>query len=335
MTRRTRPRHELLRDAISVIPAIAVGATATCYALGLFIVNIFLNRYGVYTVEFVRSDFVLVGAVFIFLVVVATSGVEHGKAIWSQAPDIWRNKALPKRALRILWLVAQVFLAFVITPVIALSLLSRGGFELNQWQLWASAFILGGTGGHAGNLFRRAVQLLRDALDARDANSRSPQLMSQAYFAADVVLSLSLSVASYALITYPHLAPAFGGSHRDLVLLAPTPQGLDVARHLKLPIDADGNIGPLKLLTDNELEFVVVAGDTDSSKSRAIRIGRQHVNAVVALPPSRQSSNEVSSERNVPRGAIKDSAPPQAPNTRGPLANAPAESSCCGYIQPY
>jgi len=278
-----RQRKEALREIVSIAPGLALGATGACYAVGLLIVNIYLNRYGIYTVDLVRSDFVVVGAAFVFLVAVAMTSAERGKTIIRKFPEARRQKKPRVRVWRVTLLSAQTLLALVVAPMFALSSLSRYTFNLLNWKIWLCALTLVSTSAHAGDLFRRAVWIFREALRTPDAASESSGLMTQAYFALDVVLSLSISIGSYALLAYPHLVPAFGGAHRDLVMLAPTKSGLELAQHLKLPINPMGDIGPLKLLTENASELVVVTSDDSSSKTRAVRMRREYIEAIAAL----------------------------------------------------
>lgn len=281
----SRQRKDALHEIVSVLPSITLGATGISYGLGLLIVNIYLNRYGVYTVELVRSDFVLVGAAFIFLVALATTSAARGMVLVRRYPDAWKETKLRTRLWRITTVTVQALFAFVLAPALALVTLSRNAVGLDQWQIWLAAVLLSGTGVHAANLCRQAVQVVREALAPPNGEANTSGLMSQAYFALDVVLSLSLSIGSYALLAYPHLAPAFGGANRDRVVLAPTQAGTEVARHLRLPMDANGDIGPVKLLSDTETELVIVAGDDSSYKTKAIRIRREYISAVVAIAP--------------------------------------------------
>jgi hypothetical protein len=320
----SRQRKDALREILSVLPSATFSAAGICYALGLLIVNIYLNRYGVYAVELVRSDFVLVGAVFLFLVALATTSAERGRHVFPQFPAAWKEKKLKTRLWRVTSLTARFLFAFLIVPAVALVTLSRNTFGFHQWQIWASTLLLTVTGAHAADLFRRAVQFVREALSPADGEAGASGLMNQAYFALDVVLSLCMSIGSYALFAYPYLAPAFGGAHRDLVLLAPTTEGTAVAKHLNMPINANGDIGPVKLLSDNEIELTIVAGDDSSYEAKAIRIRREYISAIVAIaqpkePPTKRPAD-------APPTKSAPSANPVSPRSPAPTTSSSASN---------
>ena len=59
------------RDFVKAIPTLAFGVSSVCFILGLLIVNLHLSKYGIYSKEFLRTEYLLAGAVCIILVVIA------------------------------------------------------------------------------------------------------------------------------------------------------------------------------------------------------------------------------------------------------------------------
>lgn len=54
-------------DGFKKIPALAIGITTACFILGLLVVNLRQAQFGIYFLDFIRTEYMLVGAVFVFL----------------------------------------------------------------------------------------------------------------------------------------------------------------------------------------------------------------------------------------------------------------------------
>src|SRR5579863_1563721 len=68
------PTSWSLREIVEVGSKAALGVAATCFAVGLLIVNTRLAAYGVYSSDFIRTEYVLAGAAFIVLVITGGFG---------------------------------------------------------------------------------------------------------------------------------------------------------------------------------------------------------------------------------------------------------------------
>src|SRR5215208_4635917 len=56
-----KPALEKAKDLMEVLGKAVVGLLALCYALGLFVVNFYYNRYGVYSLSLIQLNYVVAG----------------------------------------------------------------------------------------------------------------------------------------------------------------------------------------------------------------------------------------------------------------------------------
>ncbi len=114
------------RDVAQKASAIVLTGTALCFALGLLIVNLRLARYGYFSADFIRTEYVLAGGLFVFLVAIATFFVSYGISHFSAATERWRAKEHLVAVLAILFGLFEI----LAVPSFALSTTS-------EWRLFA------------------------------------------------------------------------------------------------------------------------------------------------------------------------------------------------------
>jgi len=269
-----------LRELVQITPTAALGATAVCFATGLLIVNLRLAKYGVYSAEFVRTEYVLAGGTFILLVAVAYISWVYGIKEIKQSGEKWREK---KRLSAVGYVVFGVI--GTLAPVIfVFSVVSQYKFGVDNWRMWASVLILVATGQYASELFLRLFGLWQVISTTEGVSTKIDQL-SRFRDLLGLVPLLLVSLGSYAHLAYPYISPAMGGGRKDPVVLIATSRGFEVSAAIGLPVQTDGrSVGPLQLLTESEAEIVVLLGDEDSGPLRAMRLRRTMFDAV--LTPS-------------------------------------------------
>lgn len=60
-------RSSSVRRIAVTVSALSIAATAACFSIGLVVVNLRLAQYGVFSSEFAKAEYVLVGALFVFI----------------------------------------------------------------------------------------------------------------------------------------------------------------------------------------------------------------------------------------------------------------------------
>ncbi|MBI5435792.1 MAG: hypothetical protein HY937_01540 [Nitrosomonadales bacterium] len=270
------------KEIIQAIPALAIGITATCFVLGLLIVNLRLAKFGIYSSEFMRSEYILAGAAFVFLVAVTRIGFKYGFSDVEKVSLLWKEKKYFRAAAQIS---IGMFTGFMASSF-ALLTIPGNNFDLVGWDFLCSIFILYFMGGIFNASYMRVTRLIQDAKSGSIVNnsirvSRVHGLLVSIPFAL-------LFIASYAYITYPHISSALGGGHKLPVVLTPTARGLEVSKSLALPIQNNQTmVGPIQVLTESEKELVVLIPDALTGKWHTVRLNRELFDAVQTTSPNR------------------------------------------------
>jgi len=262
-----------------VISSAAVGGAALSFSFGLLIVNLRLARYGVFSSEFVRTEYILAGAMFLSLVAISYFFFVSGIDTWNRIRQRWRDRR---------WL--KVALGGLIIPVEILTIPLWVLISASNYQVRWDHMILGLFGLIVlGSLSRR---LFESSFGFWKRLAKEPADTLPKYRFEDVRTNLILVpaflmlVALYAQLIYPQLSPAIGGGRHDPVLLFVNDRGLTVSKSLNLPLQTDGvSVGPLDVLSESDSEIVVLAPTDESAsvKRWAIRLHRNLFDAVATV----------------------------------------------------
>lgn len=249
----------------------AVGLAAGAYSVGLLIVNLRLARFGVYSAGFVRTEYVLVGSLFVFLVALAHVSFSHGvnelgSCVAAAKERMWK---------RAVWHAANGLLTLTSVAFLPLIVVSEGRLLVEAWKLWFAAFILIGTGIWLQQTQERVLAVWRQITVSTDDSIESrKRQVSQVLNLLNIAPFLLLAAAGYAHGVYPHISPAFGGGYRDQAIFLANEKGIEIAANLGLPQERPANlVGPLELLHESEKEYIVLPHGTES-RYRAIRLNR-------------------------------------------------------------
>jgi len=275
-------------DSLRQISSILLGVASLCFVIGLLIVNIRLVRYGIYSVSFARTEYILVGASCLFMLafvrVVSSYGVSTAKSAGHAL--LGRNYILASAKA----IASILFLVFV--PVLALLFLCNFSLDILRWNIWIMLAIL-----FLGNHWMD--EIYSGLLGIGDPDNRNPNNGSAANNRAsrliDILLPLlyfAMWLTLYAYYVYPNVSPAVGGGYRDKVLLAPTKMGKAVFRTMGLPFAADSMIvGPIEILTESQDEVVLLPPsdlwEYESYSIRAIRVKKTMIDATINVAPKR------------------------------------------------
>jgi hypothetical protein len=298
-----------LRELIEVGSKMAIGATAACFAVGLLVVNIRLSGYGVYSNEFVRTEYVIVGAAFVVLVTIAGVAAKYGIATVEKSIELLKNGSWKRGGFQILLAVMGI----LTIPIYTMMMLSGGRLGYENWKSWAALVIFAVVYIHLSDLRKHLSQLWKSA--AGPAQSRdSKNLLEHGHALVWPLINVLAMVGAYATIVYPDLSPVYGGGHRDALVLMPTTRGSEVGASVGLPILPDKAIGPVQLLTESDKELIVArTGGTLLSPPHAVRISRDLIEAIAVFEPNK-APNNATSDMGVPRAAtpVGTAQPPAA-----------------------
>jgi len=101
----------------------------------------------------------------------------------------------------------------------------------------------------------------------------------------ELVIVFSVAV-TYASFGYPEISGVFGGGRRDPVMLFVAPRGSEIAKALKLPVDADGKaIGPIEILAESQTMLAVLP--VQQRSGQAVQIARGVVEGIGAVSDGR------------------------------------------------
>lgn len=271
-----------LRELVELGAKMAIGATGACFALGLLIVNIRLGKYGVYSSEFVRTEYVIVGAAFVVLVTVAAVAAHYAFVEAEGSIDLWRGSNWKRGCLRFI----LAFVALVAVPTYVLQILSAGRLQSVNWRAWIALLILLSVYLWLRQLRDHLSQLWKLASIPVESRDKKIILMRSEALAW-AFINLLVLIGFYATFVYPDLSPVYGGGYRDPVVLVPTSRGSEVGASVGLPILPDKTIGPVELLTESDKELIVVrTGGGFFSPPNAVRLSRDLIDAIAVFKPT-------------------------------------------------
>lgn len=269
--------NSTLQNIIKVMPALGIGVTSICFIMGLLIVNIHLGRYGVYSSEFIRTDYILVGAVFISLIF--TVGICFGFSIqqFEQMGHLWKNREYIKGLL-----LAILSILLTVAPILLIL-----GFliEKSRFSSLKEIILPFGTVSFIWLfVYKIYIKIKLFIQSAKYDQQKNNTLIGIAHDASVIVPLLLIGITMYATAIYPYISTAWGGGHKASMMLFPTDRGLAVCKALSLPLLKNQTVaGPIRVLTESEKELIILVPDGISEKELAIRLKRELFDAVQTL----------------------------------------------------
>jgi len=259
------------RDTLQLVSAAVVAVVGFCYAAGLFVVNLHLAMFGVFSFGFAQTEYVLAGALLVFLVVFIRVAYDYGSSGIAEGITQIKEGAILFGLVEIVFfLTASTFF-----PVALVHFLSgHGGVLPLSWQPWATVAVLGVIAFLLNATQHQAIFAWRD-FKRSDIGQLGPSARKALLFRVlQPVLPLLGALFVYALLCYPMMYPAFGGGHHDVIFVIPTAEGAKICRTAKLPSNAEGSVfGPLEVVVETSDETVVRA-PKQLVNIRAVRLKR-------------------------------------------------------------
>jgi hypothetical protein len=275
------PQSLSLREIAQSVSAIAVAAAAAFFSIGLVIVNLWLARHGVFSVEFARTEYVLAGALFVFIVVGAWVSVSWG---WSNAQKGIKNWREGKKRVAIFDFFSSLLFALG-TPISILTPMLQNQADFYDWLLWFSWVGIGGIAGWGKAMFYHSSEFWRNISRQSQSEPHPDKSLSHLFSVVSTMAFVLTGLAAYSYGVFPRLSPAYGGGGKEPALLFPTQAGLDVCKRLRLPIQPGPIVGPVNILTESETEIVVLPGDSKIGgfAPHAIRLRRDLFETIVPV----------------------------------------------------
>jgi hypothetical protein len=293
------------KDVVELGSKAIIGVATACFATGLLIVNVWLSRHGVYSSEFVRTEYVLAGAAFISLVIFAGFGLEYFVAGIKYCAWLWKQGHRFKSA----WYTVPTIFGLIGVPILLMRILSDGRLDFGRWKIWFVVPILVLAYFSAREIILHVSKFWTQTTTpggVRDSKKILLRIDDRLFV---VFPSLLASMSLYASYVYPEIAPEFGGGHKDSVILVLTSNGREISEHIGLPTQPDKTIGPVILLTESDKELSVARVDEGMTKSPAVRIKRELIDVILTQSVEHAAATQSESKAEMNRSSNTPASP--------------------------
>lgn len=252
------------------------------FVIGLLIINSHLQKYGIHSSAFLKTEFVTAGALWIFLVSFASIELFLLAQALAKANEQMKEKMYGRAALLIL----LALTAYIGIFASGLYILSDNKMKYSSTELWVTIVLFFLTAWHGSQVFEKLRAISKSIGKTADSNSESYDYLSSIAYGLVVYLAF---ISSYAHFSYPHLSPVYGGGKAETVMLFPTDANTQIIKKLQLPWHGD-SIGPVKIIFESQDDiYLVPAAD---EKRKAIRIRKDMIQAVVVESTEKNEKNQ-------------------------------------------
>ncbi|MFN0313769.1 MAG: hypothetical protein ACKVQA_01850 [Burkholderiales bacterium] len=243
-----------LRELAGTFPALGIGAATLCFSIGLLIVNIRRAQFGVYSMDFLRAEYVLAGALYLFLTAMAGTTAVYALPYLGEGVNKWKARRHTHGVAKIL----QALIYSLAPFGIALPLLSQYRFLFFSWEYFIALACLFLQAISARSLVATALLAWRTQA-RRTTDVAANDLMLDLDLGMHKIIALLSALVLYSYFLYPKLSPAFGGGFRTNVYLVPTATGAATLRDVGIPSQSNGtHFGPVQVLTSSDQEVTAL-----------------------------------------------------------------------------
>lgn len=269
-----RPLDATARQVESV-SKLALVVTTASFAIGLLIVNIHLAKYGLYSNEFLRSDYVLAGVCFFALFAITDFCMGYFIQLVTYAVSASRHKQYIRAVGAVL---IGVILVFFFTGAGISMLVDNPAPPLRQLGTLAAIVIL--TWGLIKGLAMH-VNAILDGTPPEELEGDLLKIRPVYHFRIYMLVILSLSgTIIYATKVFPYISPVYGGGKMEQVLLYPNARGEALFKTLSVARNADKTVGPVEVLAKSEKTLTILVPSSVPGKTSATEINRDLLDAV-------------------------------------------------------
>jgi hypothetical protein len=265
------PRLKPILESAGVVVLSFVGLA---YASGILIVNIRLASLGIPAPDLAESRYVLVGTLWFFLVTFSMVVVGVIRTA------IKEGRARIERGQRTLGIVQVAVAPFgVLTIAMAVWVLTQFRIDFEYRETWFIVAVLLLTSWNA----RAVAKNILDLWEWLRGAQREREFVGFASTHAGLweTLALLVSVCLYALIAYPLLSPAFGGSRPTRMVLVVNAAATASIQAAGIKVGRDGRTQEVQLIFEDAASFFVSANNKPLS---SIRLRKELVAAAVRIP---------------------------------------------------
>lgn len=261
-------------DIIKAIPSIAVGVTSALYILGLIIANLYFAEYGISDKELLRTNYLLSGAIFVVLVVVAEICFSYFIDWKNDLKFSWHKKEYAK----VFGSPIALFFVVISIPGILSSISGRSNITFSSLLAPTSGVLLVSGALYVAFLNFRKI-FLKLKLEGIESNLQA-KLHEQLSEILLPFVFIFFSLAAYANTTYPFISAAYGGGYRAPAIIYPSQRGMEFFKSIALPINANQTIGPVEILSESEKELTILIPNGFSEQKIAIQINKDLLDAI-------------------------------------------------------
>lgn len=264
------------RDSAKSIPTLIVGVSSIFFVLGLLIVNVHLSKYGMFSKEFLRTEYVLAGAIFALMLVSAEVGFWHLKDWYQNVEEFWKNGKFVK-----ILLSPYMLLPLLFVPILLLLLGNHSTVSMKSIKSlgvpMTGVYLVSMNFYYAYLSVKDNIKIIFPEQAEIPLSISVHKRISKLFWPLVLIL---MGIAFYAKSTYPYISAVYGGGSRSPVLIYPTDRGVKVCQTLSLPINPNQSVGPLEILTESEKELTILIQNGFSEKKIAIQLNKELLDAV-------------------------------------------------------
>lgn len=262
------------KEAIESAAKIAVAFSVLAYTQGLLIVNLHLTRYGTAHFGLMHVQYIMVGVVWIFLMLlchIPSYAVYRG----------WKEDHSKKRDRWFTAVAKFLFLAWLL--IWAMQYLSDNGVNFGNPKSFAAVGMLIVLGaGSTFALLANIKHLLRLLMPSTNSSER---LNSTIGILLLMIAQLG-NLGIYSIWVYPNISPSFSGGKAQRVTLVSKPEYLGFYKDLGYVVDENTKrVGPVSMIMEFDRFILLLPPDNQKSNHtegvKAIRVREEMVESIL------------------------------------------------------
>ena len=271
-----------VRDVVDVLSKVVVVCVGGCYVIGLLIVNLHLRRYAFFNLGFLQVDYVMAGAVWLFLMGLIVAFALYILSKLAAIGEDIAKRDLRQAGARIAASAVYVVVAFSII-VYALILLSDHSLHILSIMILK---VLGVLLLNIGGLFLLSIAA-GEVVVGHTLVPKKAFIRIGDYFRAFVYVALFLAVLStYSSYVFPLFSPAFGGGKPRRAEFIVKTNSVAMLTTMGIPIESDSRRSASVGVIFEGSDFFLIEAPADlqeKDKVRSIRLDKSLTEAVLYL----------------------------------------------------
>jgi hypothetical protein len=267
-------------DILDKSPGLLVTAGALLYGCGIVVCNLSLYRYGAYSLDLLRTRYVMTGCLLTFLFVLylfcgvlALRAARAGWKTWGKGSQ-WEG-----------FMLGVSGLVFGLVPPYSITcFVSDGKLPAFQWESTRACLLLWLTAVVVPTLTLALKRELEGLFFAPDGLLAMIQLQYRLHLLGLVIPTFAC-LFGYSWFVYPYMPPTIGGGAPSRVEVFASEQGQQaLVSSLGLKSASASPIGPLALIDETPADYLFAEWNQDYGASRqvAVRLRKDLILAVVS-----------------------------------------------------